>query len=98
MRRTIQLPFLAPFSLTDGVVISSDAICLRKVGHRYLAEVPHSCGSTQDVVGKEIVVGLHRKESGRAHKHLRLLKNSLARILHILDRARKLYKRFSWLH
>src|SRR5260370_19736790 len=57
MRRTIQLPFLAPFSLTDGVVISSDAICLRKVGHRYLAEVHHSCGSTQDVVGKEIVVG-----------------------------------------
>jgi hypothetical protein len=45
------------FALVDGVVISCDAICLRKVGHRYLAEVPHSFGSTQDVVGKEIVVG-----------------------------------------
>jgi hypothetical protein len=45
------------FALADGVVISCDAICLRKVGHRYFAEVPHSCESTQDVVGKEIVVG-----------------------------------------
>jgi hypothetical protein len=44
------------FTLADGVVISCDAIWLRKVGHRYLAEVPHSCGSTQDVVGKEMVV------------------------------------------
>jgi hypothetical protein len=36
------------FALTDGVVTSCDAICLRKVGHQYLAEVPYSCGSTQD--------------------------------------------------